>query len=269
MCYTLYMELYGVIFMLVCTFGTALAALVWAIVRKKGLVKPLLLGALCFAVFQLFTRLPLLQLVLPFQPWFALLSTAMPYLYAALLGVSAAVFEECGRLIVMALFMKKTRRFEDGLSFGLGHGCFEAAVLVGVNGLALLLSGQYAALPAGGLFLAGAERLIVLPMHVAWSVMVLESLATRRAAPFFWALLLHAAVDTFAGAATLFGIAPLLIEGVFLMVSLLLVYYIYRARLRWPVPTASAPRADAEMVPGTPSGAETETETKKELILSE
>ena len=69
--------------------------------RDKRRAKALLLGIITFLIFQVFTRIPLLQLVLPNQVWYILFTYEHPLLYLFLLSLSAGLFEEIGRYLIM------------------------------------------------------------------------------------------------------------------------------------------------------------------------
>lgn len=62
-----------------------------------------------------------------------------PWMYMLYGGLMAGLFEETGRLVMMKYVLKKYSDWKDGLSFGLGHGGFEAAVLVGISSISSLV----------------------------------------------------------------------------------------------------------------------------------
>lgn len=138
---------------LACLLGPLIVQFVWAR-HRPWLWASFAYGALTFAVSQLLTRIPLITNVLPVLPeWQAILANAV--LSAVILGFSAGLFEETGRLIVMGTFFRKRRTHADGVSFGLGHGGLEAGALVGLGMLSLAVlglvvrSGGWANLAAG------------------------------------------------------------------------------------------------------------------------
>lgn len=178
--------------------------------REKSRWKPILLGIVTFVVFQICTRLPLLHL-LQRQAWFVMLPANAPLLYTLFLGITAALFEEGGRYLVMRLLMKGHRTFGDGIAFGVGHGGIEAILLVGINTLVALVGGTLGA--SGLVFAAGMERLFTMAIHIAFSVMVLRAV---RECSLGWAVLafaVHAAVDTLAAYASLSGVPVWAIES--------------------------------------------------------
>ncbi len=166
--------------------------------KKKKLWKPLLAGALCFTVFQILLRMPLLEYVIQKQSWYIIMSVTQPYLNVIFLSLSAALFEEIGRFLVMRYFLKTQRSCGDAITFGLGHGGIEAIALTG-SSLIFYLIVQLRApasllgsiLPASVLA-GGVERLLTIVIHIGLSVMVMKSV--RERAP--WYLILAIFIHT-------------------------------------------------------------------------
>jgi uncharacterized membrane protein YhfC len=218
-------------------YFTILAALVlpiwagiWLSAKKKGYTKPVLLGVVTFCVFQIFTRIPILQHVLPDMMWFVIFSRTQPVLYALFLGGSAALFEEGGRYIVMRLFMKNKSRLGDsvvfdGIAFGVGHGGIEAILLVGIPVFVSFISEN--PLPEPLLMFAGGfERVCTMVVHVAWSVMVLKSVILKKLLWLLLAFLLHTAIDMAVVWMPLAGTSTLATEAVLFVFSLMMLGYI-------------------------------------------
>ncbi len=90
-------------------------------------------GSLTFIGSQV-VHLPMLSL---FSKWGILptsngpLEGAMLWQSAAILGLAAGICEEPARALAFWL-LKRSRRLEDGLMLGLGHGGIEAMILVGI-----------------------------------------------------------------------------------------------------------------------------------------
>jgi uncharacterized membrane protein YhfC len=166
---------------------------IWLSLKKKGYLKPLLFGVMTFVVFQVLTRIPILQGVLPQMPWYIVMQTGYPLLYALFLGSTAALFEEGGRYLVMRLFLKNRQRVSDGIAFGIGHGGIEAVLLAGINALIILLAGS--AIDPGMMFAGGVERISTMMLHVAWSVMVLKSVRENKISYLLLAFALHTFID--------------------------------------------------------------------------
>lgn len=205
------MRLAGHIFCVICALALPLGVAVLLGIRRRRLVKPMLLGGVCFLVFQVLTRMPLIQFALPQVPWFAVMSAVNPLAYVLLLGVTAALFEEGGRYIVMKWLMRDRRDALSGAAFGLGHGGMEAVLLVGINAFALLFVPSAAS--EGEFFASGLERLFAMTMHVGWSVLVMKSVREGRFLLLLWAFLGHAALDAVAVLALTVGLNMWIIEG--------------------------------------------------------
>jgi uncharacterized membrane protein YhfC len=216
------MRLFSYLFAIFAALVLPLGAGIWFSVRKKGYLKSVLLGALTFFVFQVLTRIPVLQLVLPNMLWYSIFSATQPVLYALFLGSTAALFEEGGRWLVMHLFMKNKHRLTDGIAFGIGHGGTEAVLLVGINLLVLLImnGASAGALPT---FLAGLERIFTLVIHIAFSIMVLKSVVLKKPVWLLTAFILHTVIDT--AAVLMHGMSAFIVEGTVFVFALLLLGY--------------------------------------------
>ncbi len=211
------MELLSGLFTVFASVIVPLAAGVWLALRRKGYIKPVLLGAATFLVFQICTRVQLLN-YLNTRAWYSMFSFSQPALFALFLGATAALFEEGGRWLVMTLFMKDKKRISDGIAFGVGHGGIEAVVFVGIGITAALIIGEET--PAFETFLAGVERLLTMVLHVAWSVMVLRSVTEKKPVWLLVAFILHTVVDMGAVMLAQSGVSPLWIEAALLPVAL-------------------------------------------------
>ena len=183
------------IFSAVICFVMPVAFLIYFAASKKNLLKPYLLGALTFTVFQLILRIPLLQYVLPNMNWYWTMSNVNPVLYILFLGITAALFENIGRYIIMKLFMKKQLSYENAVAFGLGHGGIEALILVGINVMASLIVFQSAA-NAFSVLLGTLERIFAVIFHVTASLLVMKSIKTANIFYLIIAVFLHALMDS-------------------------------------------------------------------------
>lgn len=232
----------AMLFDLLVAFVFPLGALLYFIIKRRSLVKPWLLGLVTFLVFQFLTRIPLLQF-LSSQSWFTSFAILQPVLYSLLLGLSAGVFEEAGRYIVMRLFMKRNLDFASGVSFGIGHGGFEAIMLVGINYLLLTivaitgasfspnLAAALSTLQAAGapiVFMAGLERAFTLVLHIGWSVMVLRGIRKKQLLHLVAAILTHGLVDGMLGIWQMLGWNIFMIEAYVAVCAVgMLVYIVY------------------------------------------
>lgn len=189
-------------------------------------LKATLLGVGVFVLFQLILRLSLLNF-LSAQPWFRHLSTSFLFSAVIIGGLSAGLFEECGRYLAFRTLLRDELSWGNGLAYGLGHGGVEAVALVGfgyINNIYLSLMinwgafeqiapelGPYASqiraqligLPPAVFLAAGVERALVLPVQIALSLVVLGAVKQRRPLLLLGAVLLHGGIN--AGALYLQG----------------------------------------------------------------
>lgn len=199
--------------------------------RRLGTRRPVLLGAATFIAFQMLTRIPLLQLFLPHFIEYTLFQFTQPLLYLLFLSLTAGLFEEIGRYLVMRRWLKDAP-VSHAIAFGIGHGGIEAILLVGINLLAIALTG---AVPIAGndlMFLsAGAERVIAMIFHICLSVMVWRSLKQGKG----WlilAILLHTLFNLLAGILAMNQVPVLVIELTLGLVTLLLLTFTVWSRRR-------------------------------------
>lgn len=214
------MALAGIIFTILAALVLPVGAGIWLSMRKKGYLKPVLLGVLTFSLFQ-GVRLSLNYFVLTPMPAMTLLSLSSPVLYYLFFGATAGLFEEGGRWIVMSLFMKKRHRLNDGIAFGIGHGGIEAVLFAGINAVVLLILNDSSINPLQ-VFASGIERIFAMTVQIGFSVMVLKSVVMKKPSWLLLAFVLHTILD--AGLVLqVYGVSDLLIEayvGVFAVIML-------------------------------------------------
>lgn len=212
----------GYVFAVVACFVMPIGACIIAV--KKKMTRTVVLGSLCFLVFQVFTRLPVIQYVLPQFAAFSVFQISHPILYILLLAVSAGVFEECGRYIIMKALMKNTELVQS-IVFGAAHGGTEAILLVGINSIMMLAMGT-GQVSGAQMFIAGLERLFAISGHICWSVIVWRSIKVKKVALLASAVLLHTAFDFAAGYLSYIGSSVFVVETVVAIMSGLLVIYV-------------------------------------------
>ncbi|HBV22202.1 MAG TPA: YhfC family intramembrane metalloprotease [Jeotgalicoccus sp.] len=189
------------------------------ILRKKFKIRwlPFILGIGIFLVFALILEQIMHVFVLSPEPdgTIALVSSS-PWLYV-LYGIFAAgIFEETGRLFAFLLTKKHYRDVDSAVSYGIGHGGFEAAAVVALgmlNGIILAVminsgSDAISALPIAAedlvvsqpwymYLVAIMERVIAMSLHIALSVIVFSAVMMKGK---WWlyplAILLHALANT-------------------------------------------------------------------------
>ncbi|MCB9421679.1 MAG: YhfC family intramembrane metalloprotease [Ardenticatenaceae bacterium] len=201
---------------------------------------------------------------LPFNNWLTDLGVIgpigpdAPRLLATslVLGFSAGLSESIARAVGYWLLFRwrKAEKWADSVMVGLGHGGIEAMLLVGVNTAAAVtslwaLQGQdlaAAGIPAEQIplvaqqmerflgaphlaFVPLAERLLAMTFHVLGSVLVWQAFKRRNPLYFVTAVLYHAAFDTTAVYASQFISNPWLLEGLFALILLPGVVYLWRS----------------------------------------
>ena len=192
----------AIIFTLLCSFIIPILAFFLFPKYFKGTGRVIVFGVMTFIASQIILRLPLLQIIASIWPVYAEWLRKPTFLYCLFLGVTAAIFEEGTRYLVMRFILKGHRKDVDGIAFGIGHGGIEAILFVGINYVALLVmiflktAGSLQEIAIGDVFLAGAERFFTIFFHIAWSLMIIKSIQKKNAYGFMIALFTHAFLDT-------------------------------------------------------------------------
>jgi uncharacterized membrane protein YhfC len=182
-----------------------------------------ILGALCFLVTQVFTRVPLLGW-LQGEPGFILWVMFIPLISGMLIALTAGIFEESGRFAFKTLFLKPAHtRLLEPVLFGLGHGLCEAVWIV------ILFRDSFAMLQPTEFILPVTERLLAITLHVGFSVMIWNGFQlNQRFRYLVFAVLAHGMVDAMIPLAGSFGWGVLALEGVvagFAALSLIYIFY--------------------------------------------
>ncbi len=177
-------------------------------------------GAVAFVGAQL-ARSPLLLGISLLQPPPETATPLWEVLNVLILGLSAGLFEETARYVLLRWVARDARRWAEGLMFGAGHGGMEAILIVGLavlNGVLLLSFGDVLLARAAGtspeavtaleeaiaelqrldwgdVLVTLWERAIAITAHIALTLMVLQ--AVREGTWRWWAaaVLAHAALN--------------------------------------------------------------------------
>ena len=191
--------------------------------RTHAPLLPLIAGAVVFPVFALVLKLPPAYLLQMTDNSVSRTINASPYLMYLTAGLLAGILEETGRLVAFLLLKKKFTARETAISYGIGHGGFEAvyigismlsyivmALLVNIGNIAEITKDlppeqipaameqitQYASQSFGTSMLGVVERIGALMLQIGLSVLVFGAVYDSRK---FWlyplAMLLHTAVD--------------------------------------------------------------------------
>lgn len=186
---------------LVCLFAPTVLAIIF--IRKRGAKwRSFLIGAVVFTVFQILTRIPLLQWMQT-AAWFPLFTLSQPVVYILLLAFTAGLFEEVGRFAGIQLLRKPgLLDWNNAFVFGLGHGGVEAFWLVGINyavAFVQSLIGQAPAAlistPASYFLVGGVERMLAVAMHIGFTMLVFYAVKERKALYLLLAIAAHMVVD--------------------------------------------------------------------------
>lgn len=196
--------------------------------RDKRRAKALLLGIITFLIFQVFTRIPLLQLVLPNQVWYILFTYEHPLLYLFLLALSAGLFEEIGRYLIMKKWLSKGS-FMEVFTFGIGHGGIESILIVG---LGVMLS-DVSSVDDFSLIMGGVERVFAMCMHVAFTFLVYTQISKRQKYGLVLSILAHTFVNFIAVYLMSLGYGILTVEISLLVMAVIAVIYVLRERSRF------------------------------------
>ncbi len=216
-------------------------------------------GALVYALFQLFTWLPL-SVYLDATLGARMTSQGAAFFWLLALAGIGALLEEGGRWLGYRFLFRRDKiklTWRNGVMYGLGHGAVETLLLFAgltfVTMLAYILLGQFdldglvTSLGAEGSpalikalrsildmtwdqpLVVAMERLLALPHQVAWSLMVMTSLFYRRKRWFALALAYHTSIAVLVPSlASLAGFA--VAEGVNLLFALFSLWIISRLR---------------------------------------
>ena len=202
------------IFTISITIVLPLLAFFYLLVKRRAYVVPFLVGVATFTIFQLLSRLPLIQGVLANYIWFKIFMQDIP-LYLLFLSFTAALFEEGGRYIMMHFLLKRNKPYQNALAFGVGHWGIEALLIVGAPVLSVLIAGQADQVS----WVAGLERLSTLPMHVCWSILVMRALQERKPKLLLLAMFFHCATN-YLTIISYLGASVAVLEGILFVVGL-------------------------------------------------
>lgn len=220
---------------------------------KKEKITTVLIGALTFFLFAIvlesIPKAVLMQIPSPVSrfvmgnPWVLIITGAL----------LAGIFEETGRLVAFKFMLKNRNERTTATAYGIGHGLFEVMFILGysaiqylsyislikagtfetvINQVAMVSPDQAAALSALpaqiaavtwlNFVLAIVERTSAVLFHIGASFIVFYAVKTPKKGIFYLvAVLLHAALDTFAGLLTV-GV----ISNIFVLEALLMVFSI-------------------------------------------
>ena len=194
---------------------------IWWIKTRKEKISTILLGALAFFAFALVLEGTIHTIVFLLVP--SLAKNVIAYtIYGALM---AGLFEETGRYFFFKVVLKKRTNRETAISYGIGHGGFEALYILLVTSIQYMVyavminNGQFqtlidavassggdtsavqllpdaiASITPGVVALGCFERISAMIFHIAMSILVFYAVKKSKAALYILAILLHALLD--------------------------------------------------------------------------
>lgn len=237
------------IFDAVVCLGVPIAALVFFAVRRRKLVVPFLLGVIGFLVSQVVLRLPLLAIIQS-TAGYAAFATVQPLLATLLVCLSAGLFEETARYLLLRNYTTHFAGFNLGvpLAYGLGHGGLEAILLVGANCLIAMFTPGMVGVVTGPMdALAGVERISAMMFHVGASIVIYQGVTRHKPGYLVLAILLHTAYNLPTGLSS--GIASHLVayEAVLFVASAVFLSVVIALTVRGRRRAGASLWADAEM----------------------
>jgi uncharacterized membrane protein YhfC len=143
-------------------------------------------------------------------------------LYGLFFGLSAGIFEEGARYLVLQRWLKDARRWEEAVLYGAGHGGVEAILLGGLALFAFFQAlayrnadlaeivpaeqleaaiaqiGAYWSAPWYAAILGAVERCLAIVVQITLAVLVFQAILRRNVLWLALAVLWHTAVDAIA-----------------------------------------------------------------------
>ena len=235
------------------SFGIPIGLTIYMVKKEHASMKAVLVGALVFFIFQVATRIPLLQIISK-QAWYFRMSSNV-ILLGLFLGLTAGIFEEIGRFLGFKL-LKNKLSWSNGIAFGIGHGGIEAILLVGISNLnniiysiminygtfdtaiasklpaetAYLIKSQLINLSPSMFLAGGVERIFAMTVQIAFSLLVLYGVMSKKFLYVVYAILLHGLVDAPLVVLMSKGINIWAIEGFIALCAAIGIYYINKSK---------------------------------------
>ncbi len=232
-----------------CIIGFAIPfGLFFLINRKtKADTAPFFIGCLTFLVFAMILESGFHNFMLGTSVGRKI--STIPLYYAVYGGICAGLFEEFGRLIAFKTVMKRyTRKDDNALMYGAGHGGLEAMMILGLsmlNNISYSLNindgklekikegmqpevlaslqnivNQLVSTPSWQFLLGGVERITACLLQIALSLLVWVAVTKKDKFYFFpLAILIHFLVDTISVILAMNGINIILVEVMIIVMT--------------------------------------------------
>lgn len=176
-------------------------------IKRKRILRPYWMGALCFFLAEMIVLLPVLNMIRSRGGWYVNLQEGNPVLYALFLAFMTALFEGAARVLFIKFLLKNSNRHIDAVSMGVGQGLlavlmtgltlvgmifYYIAVNGGVLGEVSGLEGEALAqmeqellrLRAADLIFLGIEQICSICMQIGYAVMTYKAVKGNK-----WVLL--------------------------------------------------------------------------------
>lgn len=207
----------GMFFSLIISVGMPIGLLVWWKKKTDASIRSFFIGCMIFIVFAMVIEQAFHSIILALTGDLIQGNIILLGIYG---GLCAGAFEETGRYIAMKGLMKGSLNKKNSIMYGIGHGGIEAILLIGmsyVSNLALAFAINGGKLPSSidlsdakmyetisaiwttpswMFFMAGAERVSAIILHIVLSYMVYKAVKGKDMKWYFIAVLVHMAVDT-------------------------------------------------------------------------
>lgn len=222
----------------------------WYLYSKKHqrVSGPIIAGGLAFYLTQMVIRIPLIT-ILASTSFISNLIDKQPFIYSLYLGISAALFELAGRIIVI-LLLKRKMSYQFAFSLGFGHGICETVFLVGfiyLNNLIIVLLLNYGnqdlllgllhntetieylknvfiSTDSITFLLAGIERILSILFHISMSIILCYGYQKKKfITSIMIVFILHSFIDTMVTYFSLLGLDIYVIE-LFVLLTTLMVF---------------------------------------------
>ena len=158
-------------------------------IKKNIKISNFIIGALTFLISQVLIRLPLLNYLGRNTNIFTkgIFSQMIPYII--FFSFTAGIFEECGRYISYKFFLKDEDNLLSPISFGLGHGGFEASHFLLPMVFKSIIHPLFAIYSVS--YIAIVERIFAIIVHVSLTILVFIGVKKGSKKYLFLSILLH------------------------------------------------------------------------------
>lgn len=250
----------GIAFMIGFGLLVPIGVAIWWIRTCKEKVTTVLIGAATWFVFAVI--LESIPKAIFFNPMLPIGKTVMgnAALFTLLSTFFAGIFEETGRFVAFKTLLRKRKNKETAISYGIGHGCFEAMFILLIAGVqylvyaAMINSGRFQemidqlvtkgidvsglqalprqimAITPGSSCVSMLERICAMLLHLGLSILVFYAVKKSKARFYVLAIFLHALFNVPAAFYQLGVITNVhVVEAMLTVYSIIFFIIVYRA----------------------------------------